>query len=95
MLARGVLVFGQRLLIGVAAVGFVPKKAIGAADGIKGTFAYLTGDSFVKLGLGMIAPGTACFGPPGRAGPFASLAPSAIPGACRPAFARVADTPAN
>lgn len=43
---------------GVAAVGFVPKKAIGAADGIKGTFAYLIGDSFAKLGLGMIADGT-------------------------------------
>ena len=42
-------VFGPQLLIGVAAVGFVP-KAIGAADGIKGTFAYLIGDSFAKLG---------------------------------------------
>lgn len=50
--------FGPQLLIGVAAVGFVPKKAIGAADGIKGTFAYLIGDSFAKLGLGMIADGT-------------------------------------
>lgn len=49
--------FGPQLLIGVAAVGFVP-KAIGAADGIKGTFAYLIGDSFAKLGLGMIADGT-------------------------------------
>ena len=43
---------GPQLLIGVAAVGFVPKKAIGAADGIKGTFAYLIGDSFAKLGSG-------------------------------------------
>ncbi|MGQ7789054.1 hypothetical protein ACULNC_00495 [Shigella flexneri] len=55
---RWVPAFGPQLLIGVAAVGFVPKKAIGAADGIKGTFAYLIGDSFAKLGLGMIADGT-------------------------------------
>jgi len=57
LFALGFLVFGPQLLIGVAAVGFVPKKAIGAADGIKGTFAYLIGDSFAKLGLGMIADG--------------------------------------
>lgn len=56
--SRSVSVFGPQLLIGVAAVGFVPKKAIGAADGIKGTFAYLIGDSFAKLGLGMIADST-------------------------------------
>lgn len=37
---------------------FRTEKAIGAADGIKGTFAYLIGDSFAKLGLGMIADGT-------------------------------------
>ena len=41
LFALGFLVFGPQLLIGVAAVGFVPKKAIGAADGIKGTFAAL------------------------------------------------------
>ncbi len=52
LFALGFLAFGPQLLIGVAAVGFVPKKAIGAADGIKGTFAYLIGDSFAKLGLG-------------------------------------------
>ncbi|STR31700.1 Hexose phosphate transport protein UhpT [Klebsiella grimontii] len=63
LFALGFLVFGPQLLIGVAAVGFVPKKAIGAADGIKGTFAYLIGDSFAKLGLGMIADGTPIFRP--------------------------------
>ncbi|MCV6020285.1 hexose-6-phosphate:phosphate antiporter, partial [Escherichia coli] len=30
----GFLVFGPQLLIGVAAVGFVPKKAISVADGV-------------------------------------------------------------
>lgn len=50
--------FGPQLLIGVAAVGFVPKQGISVADGVKGTFAYLIGDSFAKLGLGMIADGT-------------------------------------
>lgn len=67
----------SQLLIGVAAVGFVP-KAIGAADGIKGTFAYLIGDSFAKLGLGMIADGTPIFGLTGWAGTFAALDAAAI-----------------
>jgi OPA family hexose phosphate transport protein UhpT-like MFS transporter len=65
------------LLIGVAAVGFVPKKAISVADGIKGTFAYLIGDSFAKLGLGMIADGTPIFGLTGWQGTFAALDTSA------------------
>ena len=69
----GFLVFGPQLLIGVAAVGFVPKKAISVADGIKGTFAYLIGDSFAKLGLGMIADGTPVFGLTGWKGTFAAL----------------------
>lgn len=73
----GFLVFGPQLLIGVAAVGFVPKKAISVADGIKGTFAYLIGDSFAKLGLGMIADGTPIFGLTGWKGTFAALDTSA------------------
>ncbi|MCJ8349101.1 hexose-6-phosphate:phosphate antiporter [Moritella sp.] len=74
----GFLVFGPQLLIGVAAVGFVPKKAISVADGVKGTFAYLIGDSFAKLGLGMIADGTPIFGLTGWAGTFAALNASAM-----------------
>ncbi|MEZ8266378.1 hexose-6-phosphate:phosphate antiporter [Vibrio cyclitrophicus] len=73
----GFLVFGPQLLIGVAAVGFVPKKAISVADGVKGTFAYLIGDSFAKLGLGMIADGTPIFGLTGWKGTFAALDTSA------------------
>lgn len=69
----GFLVFGPQLLIGVAAVGFVPKQGISVADGVKGTFAYLIGDSFAKLGLGMIADGTPIFGLTGWAGTFAAL----------------------
>ncbi|ELA8172740.1 hexose-6-phosphate:phosphate antiporter [Vibrio alginolyticus] len=74
----GFLVFGPQLLIGVAAVGFVPKKAISVADGVKGTFAYLIGDSFAKLGLGMIADGTLIFGLTGWKGTFAALDTSAM-----------------
>ncbi len=74
----GFLVFGPQLLIGVAAVGFVPKKAISVADGIKGTFAYLIGDSFAKLGLGMIADGTPIFGLTGWKGTFVALDTAAI-----------------
>ncbi|ATW46015.1 hexose-6-phosphate:phosphate antiporter [Glaesserella parasuis] len=78
LFALGFLVFGPQLLIGVAAVGFVPKKAIAVADGVKGTFAYLIGDSFAKLGLGMIADGTPIFGLTGWSGTFAALHASAI-----------------
>ncbi|WED24955.1 hexose-6-phosphate:phosphate antiporter [Vibrio sp. JC009] len=74
----GFLVFGPQLLIGVAAVGFVPKKAISVADGIKGTFAYLIGDSFAKLGLGMIADGTPIFGLTGWKGTFVALDTAAV-----------------
>ncbi|QRI82042.1 hexose-6-phosphate:phosphate antiporter [Glaesserella parasuis] len=78
LFALGFLVFGPQLLIGVAAVGFVPKKAIAVADGVKGIFAYLIGDSFAKLGLGMIADGTPIFGLTGWSGTFAALHASAI-----------------
>ncbi|MDE9455175.1 hexose-6-phosphate:phosphate antiporter [Xenorhabdus bovienii] len=74
----GFLVFGPQLLIGVAAVGFVPKKAISVADGVKGTFAYLIGDSFAKLGLGMIADGVPIFGLTGWKGTFVALDASAF-----------------
>ena len=89
LFALGFLVFGPQLLIGVAAVGFVPKKAIGAADGIKGTFAYLIGDSFAKLGLGMIADGTPVFGLTGWAGTFAALDIAAIGCICLMAIVAV------
>ncbi|MDU2498989.1 MAG: MFS transporter [Klebsiella grimontii] len=89
LFALGFLVFGPQLLIGVAAVGFVPKKAIGAADGIKGTFAYLIGDSFAKLGLGMIADGTPIFGLTGWAGTFAALDAAAIGCICLMAIVAV------
>ncbi|WP_410454512.1 MFS transporter, partial [Psittacicella hinzii] len=74
----GFCVFGPQLLIGVAAVGFVPKRAVAVADGIKGTFAYLIGDSFAKLGLGLIADGTPIFGYTGWTGTFLALDLAAI-----------------
>ncbi len=64
-------------------------KAIGAADGIKGTFAYLIGDSFAKLGLGMIADGTPVFGLTGWAGTFAALDIAAIGCICLMAIVAV------
>ncbi|WP_301099508.1 hexose-6-phosphate:phosphate antiporter [Otariodibacter sp.] len=87
----GFLVFGPQLLIGVAAVGFVPKKAISVADGVKGTFAYLIGDSFAKLGLGMIADGTPIFGLTGWSGTFAALNTSAIACIVLLAFVAIAE----
>ncbi len=65
------------------------EKAIGAADGIKGTFAYLIGDSFAKLGLGMIADGTPIFGLTGWAGTFAALDTAAIGCICLMAIVAV------
>lgn len=87
----GFLVFGPQLLIGVAAVGFVPKRAVAVADGIKGTFAYLIGDSFAKLGLGMIADGTPIFGLTGWAGTFAALDSSVIACIVLLAFVAIAE----
>ncbi|MGL5666633.1 MAG: hexose-6-phosphate:phosphate antiporter, partial [Shewanella sp.] len=84
-------VFGPQLLIGVSAVGFVPKKAISVADGIKGTFAYLIGDSFAKLGLGMIADGTPIFGLTGWKGTFAALDASAATCIVLLAFVAIAE----
>lgn len=68
---------------------FCAEKAIGAADGIKGTFAYLIGDSFAKLGLGMIADGTPVFGLTGWAGTFAALDTAAIACICLMAIVAV------
>ncbi len=73
LFSLGFLVFGPQLLIGVSGVGFVPKRAVSVADGVKGTFGYLLGDSFAKLGLGMIADGDAVLGYSGWKGTFAVL----------------------
>ena len=78
MFALGFLVFAPQLLIGVAAIGFVPKQGLAAADGVKGTFAYLIGDSFAKIGLGYIAEGNPFFGLDGWTGTFAAIKAAAI-----------------
>ncbi|AGH81155.1 sugar phosphate antiporter [Psychromonas sp. CNPT3] len=78
LFALGFLVFAPQLLIGVAAIGFVPKQGLAAADGVKGTFAYLIGDSFAKIGLGYIAEGNSFMGLEGWAGTFAAIDAAAI-----------------
>ena len=78
LFALGFLVFGPQLLIGASAVGFVPKQSVAIADGIKGTFAYLIGDSFAKIGLGLIASGTPIFGQTGWDGTFVALDTAAL-----------------
>ena len=52
-------------------------------------FAYLIGDSFAKLGLGMIADGTPIFGLTGWAGTFAALDAAAIGCICLMAIVAV------
>ncbi len=51
----GGLIFGPQLLIGVAIVDFVPKKAIATANGLTGTFGYLGGDLLAKVALGYMS----------------------------------------
>ena len=51
----GCLIFGPQLLIGVAIVDFVPKRAIATANGLTGTFGYLGGDLLAKVLLGYLS----------------------------------------
>lgn len=51
----GCLIFGPQLLIGVAIVDFVPKKAIATGNGLTGTFGYLGGDLLAKILLGYLS----------------------------------------
>ncbi len=75
----GFLIFGPQLLIGVAALTFVPKSSISVSDGIKGTFGYLLGDSFAKIGLGMMADNKlSIFGYTGWEGTFSAIYGSAV-----------------
>jgi OPA family hexose phosphate transport protein UhpT-like MFS transporter len=78
MFGLGMLVFGPQMLIGVAALSFVPKSSVSVADGVKGTFGYLLGDSFAKIGLGMMADRKlTLFGQTGWEGTFAAIYVSA------------------
>lgn len=51
----GCLIFGPQLLIAVAMVDFVPKKAIATSNGLTGTFGYLGGDLLAKILLGYLS----------------------------------------
>jgi OPA family hexose phosphate transport protein UhpT-like MFS transporter len=73
MFALGFLIFGPQLLIGVSGVFFVPKNAVSIADGFRGTFGYLLGDSFAKLGMGMMADNKIVFGMTGWGGTFTAM----------------------
>ena len=53
LFAIGFLIYGPVMLIGVAAVDLVPKKAVGTAAGLTGLFGYL-GATAAELGLGII-----------------------------------------
>jgi len=51
--AIGFLIYGPVMLIGVAALDLVPKKAVGTAAGLTGLFGYL-GATVAELGIGII-----------------------------------------
>lgn len=48
----GFLIYGPIMLIGVAAVDCVPKKAAGTAAGFTGLFGYVAGATIAELGIG-------------------------------------------
>jgi MFS transporter, OPA family, glycerol-3-phosphate transporter len=50
LVAIGFLIYGPVMLIGVAALDLVPKKAVGTAAGLTGLFGYLG----AELGIGNI-----------------------------------------
>lgn len=49
----GFLIYGPVMLVGVAAVDLVPKKAAGTAAGFTGFFGYVAGATVAELGIGM------------------------------------------
>lgn len=78
MFVLGFLIFGPQLLIGVSGVFFVPKQAVSVTDGMKGTFGYLLGDSFAKLGMGMMADNKTVMGLSGWSGTFIAMYMAAL-----------------
>jgi OPA family glycerol-3-phosphate transporter-like MFS transporter len=53
LIAIGFFIYGPVMLIGVAAIDLVPKKAAGTAAGLTGLFGYL-GATLAELGIGII-----------------------------------------
>ncbi len=53
LIAIGFLIYGPVMLIGVAALDLVPKKAVGTAAGLTGLFGYL-GATIAELGIGIV-----------------------------------------
>lgn len=53
LVAIGFLIYGPVMLIGIAAVDIVPKKAAGTAAGLTGLFGYI-GATIAELGIGRI-----------------------------------------
>ena len=54
LFAIGFLIYGPVMLIGVAAVDSVPKKAAGTAAGLTGLFGYVGGATIAELGIGKV-----------------------------------------
>lgn len=53
LIAIGFLIYGPVMLIGIAAVDLVPKKAAGTAAGLTGLFGYM-GATAAELGIGVV-----------------------------------------
>ncbi len=54
LFAIGFFIYGPVMLIGVAAVDLVPKKAAGTAAGFTGLFGYMGGATIAELGIGKV-----------------------------------------
>ena len=50
----GFFIYGPVMLVGVAAVDLVPKKAAGTAAGLTGLFGYVGGATIAELGIGKV-----------------------------------------
>ncbi|MBY0314856.1 MAG: hexose-6-phosphate:phosphate antiporter [Bdellovibrionales bacterium] len=91
MFSLGFLIFGPQLLVCVAALRFMPKSAVSVGNGVLGTFAYLLGDSFAKLGLGMMADNKVVLGLTGWSGTFKAMFFAAITGILILAYVAIAE----
>ena len=87
MAGLGFLIYGPQLLGGVSVIGFVPKRSVASVDGLRGTFGYLLGDSFAKIGMGMMADKKlTLFGQTGWDATFTSMYLAAAAGAVTVAY---------
>jgi OPA family hexose phosphate transport protein UhpT-like MFS transporter len=89
MFGLGFLIYGPQLLVLVSTTGFVPKAGVSVVNGFNGTFAYLLGDLFAKVGMGMMADNKNVFGLTGWSGTFTAMYLAAFAGIATMAYVAI------